>query len=258
MTGAQILPPAPFIHCGAEKKADIAHLLSGRPFPKAMSKPRFLALLLTGLISLDPLLQAASPVPTGGKFTAGSGSFSINGNSLTVNQSTFRSIIDWKTFSILPGALVNFQNGGGATLNRVSGSAVSSILGQLQASGALYLINPQGVLIGKGAVIHTGGDFLASTLNVSNKAFLNSGSLLFSGSSPASVINLGQLTSAGGNIYLIGRSVQNGGVVTAPNGTVGLAAGSQVLLSDGSQHMSVLAPAEMSLTPDSSRPRKPN
>jgi filamentous hemagglutinin family protein len=203
-----------------------------------------LTAILIGLISFQPTLQAASSLPTGGTFAAGSGQIKSSGNILNINQSSLRAIIDWSTFSIAPGASVNFNNGAGATLNRVTGSAASTILGQLLATGNIYLINPQGILIGHGAAIHTGGDFLASTLNLSNSVFLNNGALLFTGSSKAAVVNLGDLASSGGSIYLIGHSVQNGGSITAANGTTGLAAGSQVLITDSAtgQRVAVQAP----------------
>ena len=153
-------------------------------------------------------------------------------------------VIDWSNFSIGKGGLVTFNNGAGATLNRVTGGLPSAILGQLLASGSVYILNPQGVLIGHGATVHTGGDFFASTLNLSDSDFLKGGSLVFSGPSSATVVNLGDLTSSGGSVYLIGHSVQNGGSITAANGTTGLAAGSQILIADSSsgQRVAVQAP----------------
>jgi filamentous hemagglutinin family protein len=196
------------------------------------------------LIAFQPILQAASSLPTGGSFAGGAGSISAAGNTLVVNQSTLRGIIDWNNFSIAKNGSVTFNNGSGATLNRATGGLPSAILGQLLASGSVYILNPQGVLIGHGATIHTGGDFLVSTLNLSNSAFLNGGSLVFSGPSTATVVNLGDLTSTGGSIYLVGHSVQNGGSINAPNGTIGLAAGSQVLITDSAadQRIFVQAP----------------
>jgi filamentous hemagglutinin family protein len=208
-------------------------------------KPRlFLTGVILALTALQPIIQAASTVPSGGAFTAGAGNISAAGNALTINQSTLHGIIDWNSFSLSKNGVVTFNNGSGATLNRVTGGLPSAILGQLLASGSVYILNPQGVLIGHGATIHTGGDFLASTLNLSNSAFLNNGSLVFSGPSTATVVNLGDLSSTGGSIYLIGHSVQNAGSLNAPKGAIGLAAGSQILISDsaGDQRVFVQAP----------------
>jgi filamentous hemagglutinin family protein len=76
---------------------------------------------------------------------------------VTINQSSGRGIIDWNNFSIGYGGVVTFKNGSGATLNRVTGTQMSTILGSLTATGSVYLINPQGVLIGPGAHVNTGG-----------------------------------------------------------------------------------------------------
>ena len=198
---------------------------------------------LIALTTLQPVLQAASSLPAGGTFAAGAGNISTSGNILNINQSTLRGIIDWNTFSIGNGASVNFKNGAGATLNRVTGGAATTILGQLLASGSVYILNSQGVLIGHGATVHTGGDFLAGTLNISNSAFLTGGNLLFGGPSGATVINLGNVSSSGGSVYLIGHSVQNGGVISTPAGTTGLAAGGQVLIADSANDQRVFVQA---------------
>jgi filamentous hemagglutinin family protein len=209
-----------------------------------MSNHRHLLIgILSGFTALQPAIQAASSVPTGGTFTAGTGHVSAAGNVLTINQNSLKGIIDWNTFSIARGGTVNFNNGSGATLNRVNGPTPTTILGQLLATGSIYLLNPEGILIGRGATIHTGGDFLASTLNLPNSSFL-SNTIQFTGNSTATVVNLGDLSATGGDIYLIGRTVQNGGSISAPNGTTGLAAGNQVLITDLStnQKVAVLAP----------------
>jgi large exoprotein involved in heme utilization and adhesion len=117
-------------------------------------------------------------------------------------------------------------------LNRVTGGSVSSLNGLLSATGSVYLINPNGVIIGKTGVVNTGGSFVASTLDVSNSSFLAGGALSFTGASTASVVNLGKVGALGGNIALIATTVSNSGALTASNGTVGLAAGSAVTLAD--------------------------
>ena len=51
-----------------------------------------------------------------------------------------------------------------------------------------------------------------------------------SGSSSGSVVNQGIITSNTGDAILVGQSVTNNGTISAPNGTVGLAAGNEILL----------------------------
>jgi filamentous hemagglutinin family protein len=189
-------------------------------------------------LSLLPLIAqpaAAGPVlPTGAKVAAGSAVVSTpSANQITVSQSSAKAIIDWNSFSISSGAAVRFDNGSGATLNRVSGGSVSAIDGLLSATGSVYLINPNGVVIGKSGVVNTGGTFAASTLDVSNSQFLAGGDLTFSGSSGAAVVNYGKIGSLGGDVALIAARVDNEGSISAANGAAGLAAGYQVVLHDG-------------------------
>jgi filamentous hemagglutinin family protein len=205
---------------------------------------KILITTLITLIPLQPILQAASTLPTGGTFTAGSGKITTSGNVVTINQNSLEGIIDWNTFSISAGSTVSFHNGSGATLNRITGTTPTTILGQLLATGNIYLLNPEGILIGRGATIHTGGDFLATTLNIPNSSFLANAPFEFTGNSQATVVNLGNIAADSGNIYLIGHAVQNQGAVSSPKGTTALAAGSQVLITDtaSGQKVTVQAP----------------
>jgi filamentous hemagglutinin family protein len=176
---------------------------------------------------------AAGTLPSGGHFTAGAGSITGSDSSLTINQSSNRGVIEWSSFSIGSTNRVAFNNGNGATLNRVTGGNLSTILGALTATGSLYLINPQGVVIGSSGAVTTGGRFLASTLDTCDCDFLAGRPLTFTGNSTASVVVLGSIGSTGGDILLIApNSVVNQGVINAPQGTVEMAAGRTVLLQD--------------------------
>jgi filamentous hemagglutinin family protein len=198
------------------------------------SAPFATVLCLTGLCWQPPVF-AAGILPQGGQYVAGTGTITQQGSALLVTQpGSTHGIVDWKSFSIGSGNRVTFDNGTGATLNRVTGASASTILGHLSATGSLYLINPQGVVIGPTGVVTTGGRFVASSLDVDNDAFMkNDNALAFSGKTPASVVNLGKISSSGGDIFLIARdAVFNTGTVSAPEGTAEMAAGDTVLLHD--------------------------
>jgi filamentous hemagglutinin family protein len=182
-----------------------------------------------------PAIAMAGPLPVNGSFVAGSGSISANGSTMTIGQTTSRGVIDWSQFSIGKGNHVSFLNGNGATLNRVTGGNPSLILGALTATGSVYLINSQGIVVGPGGTVATGGNFVASSLDTCNCAFMKGDPLTFKGTSNASVINLGNIGSTGGDVYLLARSsVVNAGTISAPQGVAGLAAGAGVLLGDAS------------------------
>ncbi|ACC74926.1 filamentous hemagglutinin N-terminal domain-containing protein [Paraburkholderia phymatum] len=178
---------------------------------------------------------AAGVLPQGGRYVAGAGSIANGGNALVVTQpGSTRGIIEWNSFSVGGNNSVSFDNGTGATLNRVTGGTPSAILGRLSATGSLYVINPQGILVGPSGVVTTGGRFVASTLDVCNCAFMKGGdALTLSGDSNASVVNLGRIRSGGGDVFLIARrAVVNAGDIEAPKGSAELASGSKVLLQD--------------------------
>src|SRR5207248_2109750 len=119
---------------------------------------------------------------------SGSAAFQRAGNALTINQASNLAIINWQGFSISAGELTKFvqPSAMSATLNRVVSGNPSSLLGRLEANGRIFLINPNGILVGGGAVINTNG-FVASTHDVRDSQFLAGGDLNFVGSSKAGI-----------------------------------------------------------------------
>ncbi len=181
------------------------------------------------------MLAAVPVLPTGGKVVAGSANIGApSGGSLSINQSSSKAIIDWNGFSVGAGGKVQFNNGSGATLNRVTGAQLSSLDGLLSGTGSIYLINPNGVIIGKSGVVTVGGTFVASTLDTSNAGFLTGGPLSFTGASSAAVVNYGKVGALGGDVALIAAKVDNAGAINAANGDAGLLAGYKVVLKDAS------------------------
>ena len=172
----------------------------------------------------------AEALPSGGQFVAGQGDIQFTGASATITQSSLAGIINWDGFSIGAGNSVAIQNGLGATLNRVTGGDISQIDGLLTATGSAYLINPNGIVVGPGGEIVTGGSFVASTRDIANEDFLDGGAMRFAGSSHGSIVNAGRIVSQSGDVVLIGRAVQNSGTVEAANGVTALGAGDEVLL----------------------------
>src|SRR4030095_12329542 len=169
--------------------------------------------------------------PFGEKLKAGSAEFVREGDNLIIRQGSDKLIVDWNDFSIGEGELTKFiqPRSNSAPLNRVYGGNPSSIYGSLRANGKVYLINPNGVFIGPSRPIYA-GSFVASTLDTSDEEFLKGAGLTFKGSSDASVVNLGTITALDGDAFLIATTVENHGTINAPNGTAGLAAGTEVIL----------------------------
>ncbi|MGV8998206.1 MAG: beta strand repeat-containing protein [Parvibaculaceae bacterium] len=181
---------------------------------------------------VQPVL-AAGALPSGGQVVAGDVSITApSANEVLVSQTSGKGVVNWTDFSVGQGNSVQFNNGSGATLNRVTGATVSSIDGRLSATGSVYLINANGVIVGSTGVINTGGSFVASTLDTLDADFLDGGDTTFKGGSKAAIVNYGKVGSLGGDVALIAAKVDNEGTIEAQNGTAALAAGYEVLMRD--------------------------
>lgn len=173
----------------------------------------------------------APAMPTGGSYVAGQGHIgSVQNGTMVIRQQSQRGVINWQGFSIGKDGKVVIENGTGATLNRVTSAQLSRIAGSLKSTGSTYLINPHGIIISSSGKVITGGGFVASTRNISNKNFMAGGTLKASGNSNGDVINDGQIIAKGGNAILIGHNVKNDGSVTARHGVAALVAGNKVYL----------------------------
>ena len=170
--------------------------------------------------------------PTGGVVSSGTASISTAGTTTTINQSTSKAAIDWSSFSTNSNEIVNFvqPNSSSITLNRVTGTSASTLNGQLNANGQVFIINPNGVLFGSTSQVNTAG-LVASTLNLSNSDF-NNNLFNFSNTSNNKVVeNRGKITvPTGGTVALIAPTVKQTGTIKAPQGNVLLAAGGDITL----------------------------
>ncbi|MDP1613549.1 MAG: YDG domain-containing protein, partial [Sulfuritalea sp.] len=176
---------------------------------------------------LSALTFSAHALPTGGQVSAGTGTVSESGSTMTVNQTSQNLAINWQSFNVGAGETANFvqPNASAIALNRVLGVDGSSILGKLNANGQVWILNPNGVLFGKSAQVNVGG-LVASTLGLSDADFMG-GKRTFSGAG-GKVTNQGEINAA--YVALLGEQVKNEGVIVANLGTVALAAGNQVTL----------------------------
>lgn len=171
--------------------------------------------------------------------TVVSGCATINQNSLQTVQieAQDKTIINWENFSIGPEELCVFTqpNTSSWIMNRVVGNFPSSLMGILQANGNVFLINSNGIVIGKDATIDVGG-FLASTLDIRDEDFLNGGILTFENNTSKSLVNLGTVHASDGDIALLGYLVKNEGNLEA-RGNILVAAAEKILLKPGKENI---------------------
>lgn len=202
---------------------------------KTQRQRRLIRLSLLALAGAAAL-PASAELPSGGQITAGTGSIAVNGNTMTIQQSTSRMVTDWRSFNVGAGKTVEFiqPSSSAAALNRVTGSDVSVIQGSIRANGQVFLLNPNGVLFTPTAQVNVGG-LVASTLNLSNANFM-AGKLELEGSSSNAIVNQGRLTAAsGGTVALVAARIVNepGASIQADRGQVLMGAGSKVTLDLG-------------------------
>lgn len=183
--------------------------------------------------------------PQQDKVVLGMASVTQTENKMTIKQETPTTQIDWHSFDIGKDKEVIFQQPStdAVAYNRVIGGNASQIQGKLTANGKVYLANPNGVIITKGAQINVAG-LLATTKDLEKISENgNSNSYQFTrktknGQLPkdrlvlkdgqelkeGQVINEGEIT-AKDFVVLNGDEVINEGKINATNGKVYLSSG---------------------------------
>src|SRR6185437_589895 len=183
------------------------------------------------LAALSLASVAAQAGPSGGQVVSGNGQITNSGTTTTITQSSQNLSLNWQSFNIAPQETVTFQqpSASAVAVNHIFDTNGTQILGHLNANGQVYLINPNGILFGKGSVVNVGG-LMASTLNP-NDPTAGGATRSFSGTGAGSVTNEGTITAApGGYVVLMGNRVSNTGTIVAQTGSVGFGAGSAVTL----------------------------
>ncbi len=182
----------------------------------------------TQYIMCTPLLLSSLLSAGDFEVISGSATASTQG-SHTVIENSPQAILHWDNFSISAQESLHFsqQNAASSVLNRVTGKELSALMGTLTSNGKVYLINPQGVVIGPNAYIETAG-FIASTSDILNADFLKGKELLFNLPGDGKITNQGMIHCPEGDIFLIAKEISNEGNCTG--NYVGMASGTQVLI----------------------------
>lgn len=170
--------------------------------------------LLAGVLLGLTGLSSAQVLPGGAQIGVGQAQINSQGGQMTVQQGSDKLILNWNSFNIGSGASVRFEqpHASAVVLNRVLGGGASQIDGQLTANGQVWLINPQGVAVGKGAQVQVGA-LVAASLGVKDEDFL-AGRARFERQGHAGAIrNEGRLQ--GEVVALLAPSLDNSGTVQA-------------------------------------------
>jgi hypothetical protein len=220
--------------------------------PHLAYKPVASAVALA-LLSLNAagIARADGPLPTGGNVTGGTATItSPNATTVLVNQTSMRAATDWQTFNVGSGNTfrVDQPSAAGVHLARVVGGTSTTISpgGTVSSNGALFLLNPNGVLIAQGATVDVGG-LVAGAVTMSPADFMRGNYALTAGSGSGTMVNEATITvPKGGYVAFVGKQVHNRGTIVANAGSVALGAGESMLLDfdgDGLLNLKVNAAA---------------
>lgn len=172
----------------------------------------------------------AYALPEANNIAHGDVSISAADNALQINQHSDQAIINWNNFNVAAQEGVHFQQPtNGICLNRIDATnGISTIAGNLTATGKIILINQAGVLFSDTAQVSVGG-IIASTANISDQKFLNDHNLNFDEPSKlnGSIINRGVIkVDDYGLAALLGTSVSNEGQIVTKYSRILLDSGS--------------------------------
>jgi len=203
--------------------------------------------LVVGLAT--PKLAVAQPITpelgsngTGTVVTPQGNRFDINGGT----QSGTNLFHSFEQFGLSEGQIANFLSNPEIRniLGRVVGGDPSIINGLIQVTGGnsnLFLMNPAGIVFGRGASLNVPASFTATTatgIGFGGNHWFNAfgknnyqnligtpSIFAFDNAQPGSLVNGGNLAvGEGQNLTLLGGNVINTGQLTAPSGTITLAA----------------------------------
>ena len=117
----------------------------------------------------------ANDMPTGGSLVTGTvDGLVANPASGATITATSNALINWATFDIGAGKIMNFNTGNGFVLmNQVTGSQMSNIYGTLKdlGNGHLILANPNGMIFHSGSVINANDLTLTTMQNLDATGF---------------------------------------------------------------------------------------
>ncbi|HHV6841940.1 TPA: filamentous hemagglutinin N-terminal domain-containing protein, partial [Haemophilus influenzae] len=196
-------------------------------------KPLSAILLSLGMASIPQSVLASGL--QGMSVVHGTATMQVDGNKTTIRNSV-NAIINWKQFNIDQNEMVQFlqESNNSAVFNRVTSDQISQLKGILDSNGQVFLINPNGITIGKDAIINTNG-FTASTLDISNENIKARNFTLeqTKDKALAEIVNHGLITvGKDGSVNLIGGKVKNEGVISVNGGSISLLAGQKITISD--------------------------
>ncbi|NGX32016.1 MAG: Heme/hemopexin-binding protein [Candidatus Anoxychlamydiales bacterium] len=163
-------------------------------------------------------------------------------NGLEIKSFDDNVIINWDKFNINENEIINFvqPHDYSCVLNRIIGQTKTTILGSLLSNGKVFLINPNGIIIGKNAQIDV-DSFFASTLDLKEVDFNFDNEMFLESHLDTSIINLGKI-NAKNDVYLISKTIKNKSQIESSCGDINLIASTKVLIKpEGNNNIFILS-----------------
>lgn len=188
-----------------------------------MTKTRALLALLIGAILRCPSICAhPSEPPT---ISQGSVNWVQRDATLTLEVSE-KTHIFWKEFSLIENENLEIiqPSTNSITILQVEGDAPSAVFGTLKSNGKIYLINPNGILIGSKGSIEASTLLLSTYPACACMLLEDKEEIVLQGESQAYIVNQGRLRASNKDVCIVSYQITNSGAIDAPLGTVALAA----------------------------------
>ena len=117
--------------------------------------------LSAGMFSIIPVAYGA---PSGGEVKAGNVAIVKAANEVNITSTTKNNVISWQDFSIAKDETVKFDGGNKTNnyLNIIRGANTSQIDGKIEGGNDVYIVNPNGVIFGKGASVNVGNLYVST------------------------------------------------------------------------------------------------
>ena len=163
--------------------------------------------LIAGMAGAFLIPQVGFAAPTGEHdYTSGVDIQRPNATTTTITATAQNNVINWRDYSVNHGETVQYDNGvttGAAAhnyLNIVTGANTSNINGEIKGGNHVYIVNPNGVIFGKGAEVNVGHLHVSTQDGVSSTAktaFESAGTspLVNNATLKADVVNMGKITA---------------------------------------------------------------
>lgn len=167
--------------------------------------------LMAGMFSMVPVTYGAPVVDEGQAKTA----------DVTYNQNTTNvvgldpnnNVVYWQDFSVAKNETVSFDGGNKEKnyLNIVTGTNQSQIDGAIQGGKDVYIVNPHGVIFGKGASVDVGNLYVSTTdtSKLAVDSFKTNGEnplVNTAASTAADVVNMGSINAM--SVYVEGKNIR--------------------------------------------------